>query len=101
MYGLIGKIIAEPGRRDELAGILLEGMQGLPGCLSYVVSLDPAEPDAIWVTEVWAEQANHQASLSFPSVQAAIGRGRLLIAGFGLRVETEPVGGVGLAPAAH
>ncbi|MFW6096624.1 MAG: antibiotic biosynthesis monooxygenase, partial [Chloroflexota bacterium] len=38
----------------------------------------------------------HQASLSLPSVQQAIERGKLLIAGFGERFETEPVGGVGL-----
>ena len=31
------------------------------------------------------------------SVQAAIGKGRPLIAGFGERFETEPVGGQGLA----
>ncbi|MCB0228760.1 MAG: antibiotic biosynthesis monooxygenase, partial [Anaerolineae bacterium] len=33
---------------------------------------------------------------SLPSVQAAIARGRPLIAGFGERFETEPLGGHGL-----
>jgi quinol monooxygenase YgiN len=40
MYGLIGKIIARPGDRDELIAILLEGSGGMPGCLSYVVAKD-------------------------------------------------------------
>jgi hypothetical protein len=35
MYGLIGKIEAVPGKRDDLARILLEGVSGMPGCLSY------------------------------------------------------------------
>lgn len=96
MYGLIGKVIAAPGRRDELMAILVEASAGMPGCLSYVVAKDPAEPDAFWVTEVWAAKADHTASLQLPAVQAAIAKGRPLIAGFGARYETEPVGGVGL-----
>jgi|GEM_PF-3365503 len=38
MYGLIGKIKAIPGRRAELAAILLDGLRGLPGCFSYIVA---------------------------------------------------------------
>jgi quinol monooxygenase YgiN len=96
MYGLIGKINAVQGQRDTLVSILMEGMQAMPGCLSYIVALDPSDPDAIWVTEVWQDQASHKASLSLPSVQDAIARGRALISGFGERYETNPVGGIGL-----
>jgi quinol monooxygenase YgiN len=100
MYGLIGKILAVSGARDELAGILVGGVAGMPGCLSYVVAVDPADPDALWVTEVWTDEEAHRASLSLPSVQDAIARGRPLIAGFGERFETRPVGGRGLGDAA-
>jgi quinol monooxygenase YgiN len=96
MYGLIGKMRAVSGRRDELIAILLEGVAGMPGCLSYIVARDPADGDTIWVTEVWVDQASHQASLTLPPVQAAIARGRPLITGFGERFETMPVGGYGL-----
>lgn len=96
MYGLIGKMTAVAGQRDALASILLEGTQAMPGCLSYVIATDPSDPDALWVTEVWDTRASHQASLGLPAVQAAIAKGRPLIAGFGLRVETVPLGGVGL-----
>jgi quinol monooxygenase YgiN len=68
----------------------------MPGCLSYVVAQDSTDADAIWITEVWDSQESHKASLSQPSVQQAISRGRPLIAGFGERYETEPVGGYGL-----
>jgi len=98
MYGLISKILCVPGQRDTLAAILVHGTAAMPGCLSYVIAHDLAEPDALWVTEVWDSQDSHRASLSLPAVQAAIGRGRALIAGFGSRVETRPVGGAGAGP---
>ena len=97
MYGLIGKILVVPGKREALIDILLEGVAGMPGCLSYIVAKDLADADAIWVTEVWDSQANHQASLGLPSVQEAIRRGRPLIVGFSERFETHPVGGQGLS----
>jgi quinol monooxygenase YgiN len=96
MYGLIGKIRAAPGQRVELTKILLDGLRNMPGCYSYIVANDPTDADAIWVTEVWKDRESHAASLTLPSVQAAITRGRPLIAEFGGRYETEPVGGHGL-----
>jgi quinol monooxygenase YgiN len=99
MYGLIGKMTAAAGQRDALASILLEGMDAMPGCLSYIVAADPTDADALWITEVWDSKASHQASLQLPAVKAAIAKGRPLIAGFSNRVETEPVGGTGLSGA--
>lgn len=95
MYGLIGKMKTVPGQRDAMISILIEGASGMPGCLSYIVAQDPTDPDAIWVTEVWDSQESHQASLSLPSVQQAISRGKPLITGFGERFETKPIGGHG------
>jgi quinol monooxygenase YgiN len=96
MYGLIGKMTAVAGQRDTLAAILLDGTHAMPGCLSYVIARDPADDNALWITEVWDSQASHKASLSLPSVQAAIAKGRPLIAGFSNRVETVPIGGHGI-----
>ena len=97
MYGLIGRLRAAPGQRDALLALLLEGSGDMPGCLSYVVARDPADADAIWITEVWTDEASHKASLSLPSVQAAITKARPLIAGFDSQTVTEPVGGIGLS----
>ena len=74
MYGLIGKITTAPGQRDALAVILLGGTGAMPGSLSYIVATDPSDPDALWITEVWDTQAQHQASLGLPAVQAAIAK---------------------------
>jgi quinol monooxygenase YgiN len=100
MYGLIGKLSAVPGQRDALAAILLDSTGAMPGCLSYVIATDPADADALWITEVWDSAASHQASLALPAVQAAIAKGRPLIAGFSNRVETVPIGGYGLGKTA-
>ncbi|WCT74821.1 putative quinol monooxygenase [Sphingomonas naphthae] len=96
MHGLIGRMTAKPGTRDQLIAILLEGTGAMPGCLSYIVAKDPADADAIWITEVWDSKASHAASLSLPAVKAAIAKGRPLIAGFDKGQETVPVGGHGL-----
>ena len=98
MYGLLGQMKAVPGERDALAALLVENLADMPGCLSYVIALDPADPDALWITEVWIDQSSHEASLSLPAVQQTITRARPLIAGFGQRFETVPLGGIGLPP---
>jgi quinol monooxygenase YgiN len=97
MYGLISKITAVAGQRDALAAILVDGTRAMPGCLSYVVASDPADPNGLWITEVWDSQDSHKASLQLPAVQAAIAKGRPLIAGFSNRVETTPIGGHGIS----
>ena len=99
MYGLIGQMKAAPGKRDDLVAILSESTEGMPGCLSYIVAKDAADADALWITEVWTDKDSHAASLKLPSVQTAIAKARPIIAGFGHRFETVPVGGVSLAKA--
>lgn len=96
MYGLIGKMLAVPEKREELLAIMLEGNAPMPGCLSYVIARDPASDNGIWITEVWDDKGNHAASLQLPHVQATIAKARPLIAGFAERFETEPKGGIGL-----
>lgn len=96
MYGLIGSFKAQPGKRDELIGLMLASTGEMPGCLSYVVAADPADPDVVWVTEVWTDKASHEGSLSLPQVKETISKAMPLIAGFGQHTVTDPRGGVGL-----
>jgi len=97
MYGMIARIKAQPGKRAELAAILIEGTGTMPGCLNYVVAEDMADPDTLVVTEAWGSKQSHDDSLKLAAVQAAIAKGRPLIAGFDKLAETVPLGGVGLA----
>lgn len=96
MYGLIGKMIAVEGKREELIEILLEGTKEMPGCLSYIVAKDTTDQNAIWITEVWDNAESHKKSLSLPVVQKAIRKGKPLIAGFGDQIVVVPIGGQGL-----
>lgn len=96
MYGLIGRMIAAEGRREELLAILKESSGQMPGCLSYIVARCREHSDGIWVTEVWDSPESHKALLQLQQVQDAIAAARPLIAGFDNRFETEPVAGIGL-----
>jgi quinol monooxygenase YgiN len=94
MYGLIGQLQSVPGQRARLVELLSGSSEDMPGCLSYVIALDPEDENAIWITEAWDSAESHLASLDLPQVQAAIAEARPIIAGFGHRFETEPVSGL-------
>jgi quinol monooxygenase YgiN len=94
LYGMIGKINAQSGRRAELLAILGSGTGAMPGCLAYLIAEDAKDADGIWVTEIWESAAAHQASLALPAVKAAIAKARPLIAGFEISAETRPLAGI-------
>ena len=91
---LMSSLTAKHGHRDELAAILSQASEGLPGCRSYVVALDTSRDDMIWVTEVWESKELHEASLKTPKVMDAIAKGRPLVTNFGVKVETIVVSAV-------
>lgn len=91
LFGMIGKMKAQPGKRAELIAILTIGTGTMPGCIAYLIAEDAKDADAIWITEIWDDASSHKASLQLPEVRAAIAKGRPLIAGFELSAETRPV----------
>lgn len=98
-FGLAGSFRSQPGQADALADLLLEAARALDAhaeCEMYVVSRSADDPDAVWVTEVWASRAAHQASLEDERIREIIARARPLIAGLGERFELSPLGGKGL-----
>jgi quinol monooxygenase YgiN len=98
MYGLVVKLTAVPGKRDEIIAILKESAANMPGCLSYVLAKDSSDENLVWVTEVWDSAASHDASLSLPSVKNAMPRVKPLLSNFERVAVTTPVWGAGLAP---
>lgn len=91
MFGLVAKITSTPGERDNLISILLEGTANMLGNISYDIAKDNENSDDIWITEVWDNQANQEASLQLESVQTAIGKGRPLIAAMSRVATTTPM----------
>ena len=90
-YGLIGQMLVAEGMRDLVVDALVEGTGDMPGNLAYLIAEDIADPNSIWITEVWRTKTDHANSLSLPGVQAAIAKARPHITGFGTRIETRPV----------
>lgn len=82
MYLLQGKLIAKAGERDRLAAILLEAaalMEQATGCKLYAVATDIGNSDAVHITEIWASQADHDASLNVTGVRELIQRAMPLL----------------------
>ncbi len=90
MFGLITEFHVHAAQRAAFEAILVAAVPGLDGCLSYVVAADVSRDDAVWVTEVWRDQASHAASLATPAVRTAIDRARPMMTGMGVRVQTQP-----------
>lgn len=94
MYGIINKIVAKPGHSDALQQLLLSSSSQMPGCRSYIVSVDLADSNVLWITQVWDSEAYHKASLEIPEVRAAIGQAMPMIAGFDSVAKLRPIGGI-------
>jgi len=83
-YGLHGHFKSKPGTREELAEILLKAaelMGKAQGCHLYLVSLDSAQSDTVWVTEIWDSKEDHDNSLTLPGVKELITQAMPLLDG--------------------
>ncbi len=101
LYGLTGGFLAAPGKRDELVAHMLEAaalMGAVPGCLMYLVSTTE-DADEVAITELWTDEAAHDASLQAPGVGELIGKARPVIAGMSGRSVLTVLGGKGLPDA--
>jgi quinol monooxygenase YgiN len=90
MYGLIVRLTARDGKRDQLIDVLRESAGDMPGCICYVVAKDAVDERSLWVTEVWDSKESHTASLSLPAVRTAMPLGKELISSFKRIATTEP-----------
>lgn len=60
------KVTAHQGRGGEVASILLAAAAELaaePGCELYLINHQADQPDIIWVTELWRNQHELEASI--------------------------------------
>jgi quinol monooxygenase YgiN/quercetin dioxygenase-like cupin family protein len=100
--GRYAKAVAKPGKGDELAQKLLEVARSLreaPGCQLYVINRSAAEPDVVWVTELWQSQQQLDSALETPEARARIPEVLKLVSNGGFeRIDLEPLGGAGYQP---
>ena len=89
---MIGRIEATPGNRDALARALVDEVGEMPGCLSYLVSIDPGDADGVWIAECWEDGEAHRNWLGSEATKALITRLAPLMVGYSERHELTPVG---------
>lgn len=94
---MFGKLTAQPGKREELARMMLESndtLSGMEGCIYYIIHASEENEDDLWITELWENEEAHAASLRNESVRELIARCMPLIAGVG-GIKVKPLGGIG------
>lgn len=82
-FASIGSLETRPGRRDDVVAILTRPSPDLArvGCLLYEVGVDEAQPDTVFVVELWETAQAHRASLELESTRAAIAEAMPLLTG--------------------
>jgi quinol monooxygenase YgiN len=98
-YALAGKLTTDVQDRDALIEILSAAadlMENAEGCQMYIVYKDAKDDTAIWVTELWDSQADHDNSLSIAGVSDLIARARPLIKSMSDQIVLIPIHGKGL-----
>jgi quinol monooxygenase YgiN len=101
--GRLMTMTARPGRGNDLAAALVavaSGLRDFPGCEMYLISQDRADPDTVYVVEIWADEAAANAALD--AARTATGDGvsmadvLAMLTGQPHRIDLVPLGGIGL-----
>jgi quinol monooxygenase YgiN len=96
--GVIAKLSAQPGKRDELARglqVMLDQVESEVGTLVYVLHADNDDADALWFYELYTEQSAldlHMGSDTYKGLGPVIGS---LLAGRPELHLVTPLGGKG------
>lgn len=81
-YSVNGKLMASSGNGPMLRQYLLEaaaGMEAVDNCYCYIVGVNQEEPDAVYIYEVWENQAAHRASLELDVFRKLIEKAKPII----------------------
>lgn len=96
---VIAKLKANEGQREALVAALQAGLQtveGESGTLLYILHEDPADEQALWFYEMYADQAAGEAHSSSDGYKALGPAIRPFLAGRPELTFLRPVGGKGL-----
>jgi quinol monooxygenase YgiN len=72
-FGQHTRIRAHPGKGDALLAKFVEAadlQHDNPACELTLVSASPDDPDAVFLTEVWTSEEEHERARNSPEVQA-------------------------------
>lgn len=99
-FGQHSKVMARPGKRDELVAKYLEVgeiQRSNPECELIFVSTSASDANAVYLTEVWSSEESHKQALDSDEVRAWAEAMPPLVDGDPQSQRLEPVGGKGLA----
>lgn len=97
--GVVAKIVAQPGKRGDLASALqaaLDTAEGEAGTLAYILHSDDAADDVLWMYELYESKEalqEHMGSPAFAALGPVIGP---YLAGRPELTFLTPIGGKGL-----
>jgi quinol monooxygenase YgiN len=95
-YALLNKLTAKPGERARVVELLLESgkvFDDNAACLLYLVAESVAEPEVIWVTDLWTSEEAHSEALRAPSLRPYIQEAMPLLTGMPEQIAVETKGG--------
>ena len=96
MYVMMGKLLAQPGKRGQLADILLRASRmvaEMQGCRAYIILEDLQDESSVVVFEMWDDKESHDASLRDANVRALIAEAMPILAGAPSGSELRVLGG--------
>ncbi|MBN8656969.1 MAG: antibiotic biosynthesis monooxygenase [Anaerolineae bacterium] len=99
MYAMTGKLSAQPGKRGQLAEILLRASRmvaEMQGCRAYIILEDVKDEAAVAVFEMWDDKESHDSSLRDANVRALIAEAMPILAGAPSGSELRVLGGHGV-----
>jgi quinol monooxygenase YgiN len=74
MIAILGWVDVDPGERDVLVARTADLQRATrndePGCLTYTIAADPAEPGRIQITELWESADALDAHFAHPNFRA-------------------------------
>lgn len=76
-YGLATFIKVHAGARDAFVEVLGEVARVAcqsPGCLEYIISQVPDDPDGVFITEFWRNSDDQRSALQLPAIASLIER---------------------------
>lgn len=82
-FGMQAVITAQPDKANDLALLLLEAAKLLAAdekCECYSVQQSIADPEKIYISEVWENEQAHKASLTNPAIREVITKAMPFIA---------------------
>ncbi|MCB0101292.1 MAG: antibiotic biosynthesis monooxygenase [Anaerolineales bacterium] len=95
----MGKLLAQPGKRGQLADILLRASRmvaEMQGCRAYIILEDLQDESSVVVFEMWDDKESHDASLRDANVRALIAEAMPILAGAPSGSELRVLGGHGV-----